>query len=181
MFRMKMLEEHLSSIHHYHMLSVFNLAVQGMQPVCVFVQLKLGGWLLVVQQTVGKKASSYIIERDVKASSLQGCLCRERLPLEWLVVYNASLSVFVPRMLSFLSSFLRLREPKSDSIFWDEGRVQSAILWAYLWWLMVQGQLGGVWLDGLMSVLCAEFWLLLLWPLTNIDWTDTSFFTYFQL
>lgn len=31
----------------------------------------------VLQQTVGKKATSFIIEGDVKASSLQGCLCRE--------------------------------------------------------------------------------------------------------
>lgn len=40
--------------------------------------------LLVVgqrcKQTVGKKATSYIIEGDVKASSLQGCQCQEAEP-----------------------------------------------------------------------------------------------------
>ena len=32
------------------------------------------------KQTVGKKATSYIIEGDVKASSLQGCQCQEAEP-----------------------------------------------------------------------------------------------------
>lgn len=37
------------------------------------------------------------------------------------------------------------------------------------------------WLVALISVLCADFGLLLRWPLPSIDQTDTSFFTSFQL
>jgi len=61
---------------------------------CVFVlkrgrgrerqQLENGLMVVVVgrrcKQTVGKKATSYIIEGDVKASSLQGCQCQEAEP-----------------------------------------------------------------------------------------------------
>lgn len=58
-------------------------------------------WLLSgrrCKQTVGKKATSYIIEGDVKASSLLGCQCQEAepgweqrappcLPLRWAAIY----------------------------------------------------------------------------------------------
>lgn len=80
------------------------------------------------KQTVGKKATSYIIEGDVKASSLQGCQCQEAepgweqrappcLPLQRAAIYivnTHTLCVFVS--LSVSHSSLILSPPLSFTV-----------------------------------------------------------------
>lgn len=96
-------------------------------------------WLLLgrrCKQTVGKKATSYIIEGDVKASSLLGCQCQEAepgweqrappcLPLRWAAIYivhthththtgSFSLSLTPSRPLSYCLS-LKISPPHTHT------------------------------------------------------------------
>lgn len=77
-------------------------------------------WGQHCKQTVGKKATSYIIEDDVKASSLQGCQCQEAepgweqgappcLPLRWAAIYIVN--TLAPSLSLSLSVHLWLSSP----------------------------------------------------------------------
>lgn len=77
-------------------------------------------WGQHCKQTVGTKATSYIIEDDVKASSLQGCQCQEAepgweqgappcLPLRWAAIYTVN--TLAPSLSLSLSVHLWLSYP----------------------------------------------------------------------
>ena len=78
------------------------------------------------KQTVGKKATSYIIEGDVKASSLQGCQCQEAepgweqrappcLPLQWAAIYIVNTHAHTHTHTHTLSLFVSLSVSHSVS------------------------------------------------------------------